>query len=106
MEQIAITLYKKVIDSTSKQAHKESKEIHSECSSDELSYPQAKLDIDEIYLDKEEDLIHISGPVYIESQILGHFYFDIPLSLKLSTDIVSHQMTKLERLKQVLLGVK
>lgn len=101
-----LTLKKKNIDKTDQEAYQRALENWEAQEDHDLLYPDAKLSIDEIYLNDDEDSIHLSASIIDGKHTLGDFSADISLTIDLSLDIIDRYIKKLNKLKTILEAAK
>ncbi len=67
----------------------------------ELEFPDLKLDINEIYLDKEKGELSCSGYLRESEETLGFISLDIPFE-KFQSEAIEYLVEKLKRMKTLI----
>ncbi len=99
-----MVLDSKKIESVREEAEKSAKE--NDYVEGELLFEDLRWDVDELYFDREEKSLMISGDLHWNGKRLGYFSPTIPLGSETIIEIIEHYMKKLGKLKTVMEAIK
>lgn len=72
-----------------------------------LTYPDLNwADDGELYFERDNETIYVSGTFFKDSMELGYFSANIPINLEIALEIIEVYMKKLGKLKTVLEATK
>jgi hypothetical protein len=98
----------KTLEETKKRAKEDAidEDPNAKESKDNLLYGDAKLVVNEFYLDGNHDYLELNGDLYSPAKNLGYMSLKIPLCQELAIEIIERYLKKLGKLKTVLEATK
>ena len=97
---VYLTLKEKSLEEMKKEARNESIKVSGKEGKGEFCFPDSILDIDEMYLEEEDEKIMVSGMLNSFGKELGYFSINIELTPELCQEIVEYKINQLKKVKE------
>ena len=97
---VYLTLKEESLEETKKEAREKSIELSGKEGKGEFSFPDSILDIDEMYLEEEDEVIMVSGMLNSFGKELGYLSININLTPELCQEIIEYKIKQLKKVKE------
>ncbi len=102
-----LTISKSSIKEFQKEANEEAMaQMGKDEGEDELYFPEIIWNAEELYFEREDNCLHLSGEFFHNGKKLGYLSPEIPLGNNTIIEIIEHRMKKLGKLKTVMEALK
>lgn len=103
-----LRFYKDNFESIKEKANQESIDAdpNDEDAKDELLFSNAKINLDEIYVEDKEDVLQVQGQLWALGKELAWIDMKIPLDQEIAVGVIDRYLKKLGKLKTVLEATK